>query len=180
MLIGVLSDTHDHLPNIRKAITIMIEHKVEKIIHCGDLVAPFIVRALTELKDKNIETLGVFGNNDGERDNMNRMLGGLLKIQGDFFDLELAGKKVAVYHGTVLQIVEALAHSQLYDLVLVGHTHQLRIEKIGKTLLVNPGELCGYLTGNETFAIIDLSVESKGELTEQSVNIVTLAKKNNP
>ena len=29
-------------------------------------------------------------------------------------------------------------------------------EKVKKTLVINPGEACGYLTGKSTIAIIDL------------------------
>ena len=52
--IGVFSDSHDHMENIRKAIEIFLEQKVEKIVHCGDIVAPFMVRAMSELKGKPI------------------------------------------------------------------------------------------------------------------------------
>jgi len=31
----------------------------------------------------------------------------------------------------------------------------LSIERKGKTLTVNPGELCGYLTGKATIALLD-------------------------
>ncbi|MBE3116942.1 metallophosphoesterase family protein, partial [Candidatus Bathyarchaeota archaeon] len=36
-----------------------------------------------------------------------------------------------------------------------GHSHNKGIENRGKTLLINPGELCGYLTGKATIAILD-------------------------
>lgn len=174
MKIGVISDSHDHLPNINRSLKILMQRDVEKIIHCGDIVAPFVNRVLGSLKKSSVEMIGVFGNNDGERDNMNRLLEGLMQVKGDFFELELNRIKIAVYHGTILPIVDALLKSQKYDLVLVGHTHEVRIEKHGKTLLVNPGELCGYLTGNATFALIDLNRIEQGELTEKSVEIIKL------
>ena len=174
MKIGIMSDSHDHLPNIKKALAIMIEQNVDKIFHCGDIVAPFVNRVLTPLKTSPIDLIGVFGNNDGERDNMNKLLAGMMEVKGDFFEIELDGIKIAIYHGTILPLVKALTYSQLYDLVLVGHTHQTKIERIRKTLLVNPGELCGYLTGDATFAVIDLSKQFNGELPIESVEIISL------
>ena len=159
MKIGILADTHDHLPYVKKAIEIFVAHKVEKIVHCGDIVAPFINRSLTALKDTNIEMIGVFGNNDGERDHMNHLLGDVMEVKGDFIEVCWNEKKIAVYHGTILPILDSLILSQKYDLVCSGHTHDVLIEKTKNTLSVNPGEACGYLTGKPTCAIIDLSKE---------------------
>jgi len=39
--------------------------------------------------------------------------------------------------------------------VVSGHTHVAGMERNGKTLVLNPGEVCGYLTGKSTGAIID-------------------------
>ncbi|MEM1638312.1 MAG: metallophosphoesterase family protein [Pyrobaculum sp.] len=41
-------------------------------------------------------------------------------------------------------------------MVVYGHTHQASLERRGKTLVVNPGELCGCLTGRSSYALIDL------------------------
>lgn len=156
MKLGVISDTHDHLPNVKKAISLFIQNKVAKIIHCGDIVAPFISRSLKDLHKVDIEMIGVFGNNDGERDHMNRLLGGLMTVKGDFIKMELGGKKIAIYHGTISPLLHALIECQQYDLVLTGHTHEIRIEKHNRTLLLNPGEACGYLSGKATCAIVNL------------------------
>ena len=52
--------------------------------------------------------------------------------------------------------LEALANSGNFDIILSGHTHSLVNKKLDNGILVvNPGELCGYLTGRATFAIID-------------------------
>ncbi|MHA2001325.1 MAG: metallophosphoesterase [Promethearchaeota archaeon] len=171
MKIGVFSDSHDNLPKIEQAIDIFLSENVDKIVHCGDLVAPFIVRALKKLEGKNIEALGVFGNNDGERENMNKLINPLMYIRGDFLELEWGNKKIAVYHGTNQRILDNILHSQFYDLVLCGHTHNLKIDKIGKTLRVNPGETCGYLTGHATCAIVDLGISP---FDENAVNIFDL------
>ena len=49
MIIGLLSDTHDHIPNIRKAINRFKEENVELVLHAGDYVSPFTALPYTEL-----------------------------------------------------------------------------------------------------------------------------------
>ena len=41
MLIGVMSDTHDNVPLIEKAVALFNDRKVGFVIHAGDYVAPF-------------------------------------------------------------------------------------------------------------------------------------------
>jgi putative phosphoesterase len=65
MRIGVLSDTHDHLGYLRRAVDALRDLQVELVLHAGDYVAPFVVNELQRLPCR---VLGIFGNNDGERD----------------------------------------------------------------------------------------------------------------
>jgi hypothetical protein len=52
--------------------------------------------------------------------------------------------------------LDPVLSSGKYDIVLYGHTHKVDCRKIGGTLLLNPGEVCGWSTGLPTVAIIDL------------------------
>ena len=61
------------------------------------------------------------------------------ELHGEFCDLELDNLKIAVYHGTSKKMTEAIISSQLYDLVIHGHTHRKRDEKIGDVQVLNPG-----------------------------------------
>jgi putative phosphoesterase len=148
MLIGIMSDTHDNLPAIRKAVDFFNERNVDLVIHAGDYVAPFVARELKRLK---APLRGVFGNNDGERKGLYEALG----IYDELIELEVDGMKIAVTHGTNEVLVRALAYSRLYDVVVVGHTHPYEIREVGRTILVNPGEVCGYLTGIKSVALLD-------------------------
>jgi len=148
MLIGIMSDTHDNLPAIRKAVDFLNERGVELVIHAGDYVAPFVARELKRLK---APLKGVFGNNDGERKGLYEALG----IYDEILEIEADGMKIAVTHGTDERIVKALARSRLYDVVIVGHTHRYEIREEGRTILVNPGEVCGYLSGVRSVALLD-------------------------
>ncbi|NPA47635.1 MAG: metallophosphoesterase [Thermococci archaeon] len=148
MLIGIMSDTHDNLPAIRQAVDFFNEKGVELVLHAGDYVAPFVGRELERL---NARFMGVFGNNDGERAGLRKALG----VEGEVIEIEANGVKIAVTHGTNDVIVRALARSNLYDIVVVGHTHRYEIREEGRTILVNPGEVCGYLTGIKSVALLD-------------------------
>ncbi|WP_456421781.1 metallophosphoesterase [Thermococcus sp.] len=148
MLIGIMSDTHDNLPAIRKAVEFFNERNVDLVIHAGDYVAPFVAG---ELKNLKAPLKGVFGNNDGERDGLRKALG----IEDELIEIEGDGVKMAVTHGTNEVLVKALAYSKLYDVVIVGHTHHYEIREVGRTILINPGEVCGYLTGVKSVALLD-------------------------
>ena len=61
-------------------------------------------------------------------------------------------------HGSVVcppELALPLARSGNYDLVVFGHTHEVE-ERIEKGLMLNPGEVGGWLTGRCTVALVDL------------------------
>ncbi|MFW9821991.1 MAG: metallophosphoesterase [Candidatus Thorarchaeota archaeon] len=159
MKIAVISDTHDHMNNILQAVSIINERKVNAVIHCGDYVAPFVRKWFDKLDEpikKNF--FGVFGNNDGERLFLKKNLGQICQLaqNGNEMILELGGKRVFVSHMPRPGTLEALTKSNEFDIIVSGHTHVMKKEKYENgVLVVNPGELCGYLTGKSTFAIID-------------------------
>ncbi|NJE07177.1 metallophosphoesterase [Thermococcus sp. M39] len=148
MLIGIMSDTHDNLPAIAKAVELFNREKVDLVIHAGDYVAPFVKRELSKLK---APLKGVFGNNDGERRGLNKALG----ISEEVLEIDADGMRIIVLHGTNEKVVEAFARSQLYDVIVRGHTHKYEIRETGRSILVNPGEVCGYLTGIKSIAFLD-------------------------
>ncbi|MEM4576293.1 MAG: metallophosphoesterase [Candidatus Nezhaarchaeales archaeon] len=162
MLIGLISDTHDNLPAITEAVKHFNSMRVGLVLHAGDYVAPFTFNAYRELKCRLV---GVFGNVDGDRRLLRERFSSLnFKVENEFEEVEVEGTKIALLHGVHQQIVEALALSGKYDVVVHGHTHVKRLERIGKTLVVNPGETCGYLYGVKSIAILDtatLKVEFK-------------------
>ncbi|MFW9972803.1 MAG: metallophosphoesterase [Candidatus Odinarchaeota archaeon] len=159
MKIAVISDSHDHKSNILQAVSIINKRNVDAIIHCGDYVAPFVRRWFNELKDSIKENFyGVFGNNDGEIIFLRENLGQICTFpqNGNELILELGTKRIFVSHMPKEQTIEALGNSGDFDIILTGHTHILSNKKLNNgTLVINPGEICGYLTGKATFVIID-------------------------
>jgi putative phosphoesterase len=154
MLIGAISDTHDNLPQIQKGVQILNQQKVELVLHAGDYVAGFVIAQLAKL---NCKLIGVFGNNDGDHELLKKRFSETKNctIHDRFAQITVDGYKIALLHGHETELLSAIIDSGYFDAVVHGHSHNLGVERKGKTLAVNPGELCGYLTGNSTLAIID-------------------------
>ena len=73
-MIGILSDSHDNLPMIGRAVRVFNDAGCDLVIHAGDIVAPFAARALAGLR---APIKAVFGNCDGERKGLEEALSGL-------------------------------------------------------------------------------------------------------
>ncbi len=150
MLIGIISDTHDNMDQLRKAVGLFNRRKVEHVIHAGDYISPFTFRVLKELQ---CDLTGIFGNNDGDKLLLQDMSSERIFNQPHIF--ELNGRKIIVIHEH--HIVDALADSGHYDIVIYGHTHKPEIRNIRDTLIINPGEAGSWLYGKSTVALLDLS-----------------------
>jgi putative phosphoesterase len=154
MLIGLISDTHDNLPLVDKAILKMNEAKVALVLHAGDYVSGFVIPRFKELKSRLI---GVFGNNDGDHELLKQRFSENpnLEIRGGFAEITVEGTKIALLHGGDQELLKSLIAGENYDFIVHGHTHNMEAYRKGKTLVVNPGEACGYLTGRATVALLD-------------------------
>lgn len=148
MQIGLMADSHDHLPRIDRAVELFNHRHVDFLIHGGDFVAPF---ALAPLDRLNCEWAGVFGNNDGERAGLERRSQG--RITPGPLRMELAGRRFTVIH--ILEELEL--DREEADVIVFGHTHNAETRQEGNSLLVNPGETYGWLHGRATVAVVDLA-----------------------
>ena len=52
----------------------------------------------------------------------------------------------------------AVAASGYFDVILYGHTHEVDV-RVEETIIVNPGECGGWMTGKSTVAIWDTDAE---------------------
>lgn len=168
MLVGLVSDTHDRIEAIKEAVKVFNERGVELVLHAGDYVAPFTAMAFKGLRCRLI---GVYGNVDGDRELLRERYAELGEVKGVLATLKLSGLTTALVHGAPVEVAEALAKSGDYDVVVHGHTHRARAERVGRSLVVNPGEACGYLSGKATVALLDLP-SLKVELVELKVGRV--------
>jgi len=155
MKIGIISDTHDNIPLIKKAVDIFNKENVELVLHAGDIISPFIAPKC--FKDLKCKLKLVYGNNDGEKLFLKKKFEEIgAEIAGEYLEFTINNKKIYVTHAISNSVVEALAKSGDYDIIVYGHTHEKVVKKVNNTLIVNPGECCGYLTDESTIAVIDL------------------------
>lgn len=119
MLVGIISDTHGKLPEAVRTAFSGVEH----IIHAGDVGAR---RVLDELQ-LIAPVSAVRGN--AEHDELEWRLQDRLVVT-------LADRRIMVFHDP-----KAL-HGEVpegVEIVVNGHTHQAKVERLGEVLFVNPG-----------------------------------------
>lgn len=159
MLIGIMSDSHDNMAKIDAALNLFSGHGVRMIIHLGDYIAPF---SLARILRSGIRFVGIIGNNDGEKLGLKEIaMKSGQELYEPPFETEIGGKRVLMIHGygskdRTRAIVDSIAKSGNYDLILYGHTHEpdIRIER--KTMIINPGEVYGLITGKATVAVLNM------------------------
>lgn len=148
--IGIVSDTHGHLANTRKAVEALAAHEVEQVIHCGDIGSPDIVYLFDRWPAHF-----VFGNCDHDQDALSvAMKASNQSDHGDFGSFELAGTRIAVLHGHDHRRLRETIASQDHQLVCYGHTHVPEHHYEGETLVLNPGAL--FRADPHTLAVVEL------------------------
>lgn len=150
MRVAVLSDIHDNIWKLEELLGGLKD--VEALIFCGDFCAPFSLQMLAEGFSGPVHV--VFGNNDGDKLLLAKVAleAGNVNLHGEFAELTLGDRKIAVTHYP--NIGESVVASGRYDLVCHGHSHRYQVEKVGRALRVNPGEVMGRF-GVSTYALYD-------------------------
>ena len=102
---------------------------------------------------------GVFGRNDGDSQGlMSRASAGLgLELFESPHSFEVAGKQILLVHDIGDVSKRSIAS---HSVVVHGFTHQQSMKTRGDTLLVNPGEACGWMYGTPGGALLDLDTRS--------------------
>ncbi|MEZ5064081.1 MAG: metallophosphoesterase [bacterium] len=160
MRVAILSDSHDHVWNLRAAMA-ALPGVADVILHCGDLCAPFIVPMLAAA-GRPVHV--VFGNNDADRFRQQALAArsGHVTLHGESALLELGGKRFAMQHFDAL--ARPLAESGRFDVVCYGHDHVRLAERVGACWLLNPGAIMGWRPGvgdvEATFLIYDTETDA--------------------
>ncbi len=150
MLIGIVSDIHDHLWRLRTALRRIEAAGAQTLICCGDLCSPFVVAELASGFSSGPIVI-VFGNNDGDRFRIAAVAARQqdasgaprVDVRGESAALDLAGKRIFVHHFN--DVGSLVAAGGQYDLVCYGHNHEwLARRHPGGGLEVNPGAVMGW------------------------------------
>lgn len=159
MLIGILSDSHDHLVRLEAGLDRLRKEGAELLIHPGDIVAPFAAKVLAQWQGP---LHVVYGNNDGERAGLKAILPQI--VDGPLL-VECDGKRISLDHYPPDKKHQPIDN---VDVVLFGHTHEVVNERRDGTLFLNPGENCGWVHGQSTVAVLDTET-LKAEIIRLSV-----------
>ena len=151
MLIAIVSDSHDAILNLRRAVKLANERGAKYLLHLGDLISPFMVLELAPFKG---EVHLIQGNNPGDIWLLAKHCQKYphIHLHGQYVFLELEKLRVAMVHFP--DLAWGLASSGDFDLVCCGHTHVFEIKEINGCPVVNPGELLGK-EGPPTMAFYD-------------------------
>jgi putative phosphoesterase len=141
MLIAILSDSHDHIPNLHRAVREANLAGAEILLHCGDLISPFMLPRLHAFQG---QVHLIYGNNAGDRHLISSRCATMFDnithhgLQGE---ITADGKQICFIHYP--HTARGLAMTGDYDIVCCGHNHEQGVENIGTCLLINPGDLLG-------------------------------------
>ena len=156
-MIGVLSDSHDNVDAIKKAVRFFNREQCELVLHAGDFIAPFAARELAQL---SCRVKAVFGNCDGEKEGLKRVFASLGEIEEEPSVFSHAESTLLLTHTQFAN--EKYIRSGKYAAVVYGHTHKPDVRSSDGVLVVNPGETGGWLTGKSTVALLDpVSLEAE-------------------
>ncbi len=156
MRLGILSDSHDHELSLEEAFKRFAQHGVKRVLHAGDLCAPFMIDLLEKLAGAYaVERVDVvFGNiDDRYRTTLRATAAKRVVLHGDLMQEEIEGRRVIMQHYP--EPAEVFFANGEYDLVVYGHTHRKDIREEAGRFLINPGEILGRL-GRASSLILDL------------------------
>lgn len=158
MKIGVIADSHDRLPTLRRAVGLFKRLNVGAVLHAGDFVAPFAAKIIAA-DQLPMPLHCVYGNNDGERKGLKAILPGV--VDGPL-TIKLGGRTIVMHH-----FIDWLKPEDIRaaDIVITGHTHAVVNETRDGKLFLNPGECCGWLTDKCTVALLDTDT-AKAEIIQ--------------
>jgi putative phosphoesterase len=153
MIIGVLADTHvpEQLARIpAQAMEVLRDRSVSTILHAGDICHPSVLRELSEIAP----VVAVRGNRD-------LLWPGNWKLPY-LRVVEFEGMRVGLIHGHPglgaylrgkLALKQRFDHPQSIEqrlarrfappvsVIVYGHSHIPRVERVGGVLMLNPGSL---------------------------------------
>ena len=163
MVIGIISDTHNHLSNLIYCLDFFKEQQINIIIHCGDLIDINLLQHF-----EGFRVIYTYGNCDKFTELLNMEIKKLNPENHAGFSFEgwLDGKYIFVIHGNFEGRIMDAVRSRKYDYIISGHTHSFRDETQLSTRLINPGALGGLRKTRRSFATVDLTA---GELQKHFI-----------
>lgn len=141
--LGVLSDSHTKTTLHQEAITHLLASGAEYILHAGDIM---LEEHLQLLEDAPVPYTCVYGNNDTALISLSKQY----NIFREPYYFKIENLKIKMMHLPYFMSADA-------DIVIYGHTHMFECSKLGETLYLNPGEVCGREKPLSECAIVEIN-----------------------
>lgn len=148
MRIGVLSDTHLHLPEELPHSIVEALADVDLIVHAGDFVELEVLEGLRRLG----EVKAVHGNMDSTE---------IKSILPEREQFVINGKRIGIIHGWGAPWgIERRVREKFdeVDIIIYGHSHQSRNKVIEGVLFFNPGQ------AKHSFGILEIGEDVSGAI----------------
>ncbi len=156
MKVGVLSDTHNHLRETRRALDLLVQHGATHLVHCGDVGEEVIDLLAAVCLEHGLCAHVAIGNCDrGDDVRFAPQPAGIERSLSPEFMLD--GKRCVVVHGDNAHRLESVSTSGDFDVVFTGHTHVRANRRIGNTQVLNPGSPVRPRSGPPSVALLDLA-----------------------
>ena len=163
MIVGLISDIHDHTDHLHTALKQLEAAGCKRLLFLGDMADLSTFRTLRYSWEHDLDL--VLGNNDYPRGDFLAAAEQwpATRHHGVSADLLLDNRRIFMTHEPIYALQAAL--SGKYAAAFFGHTHRAEQRMVGSTLLANPGDIQGrygepsyalYNTADSSFSIIPL------------------------
>jgi putative phosphoesterase len=138
MKILVISDSHNHIANIKAVMEIAKKSNIKAVVHCGDWDD---IRAIEAVLNYDIPLYTILGNADVNSDLESYLRLNAKKFDPDYLKFEIDGRKIGVTH----RVREKDLRHEKLDVVFSGHYHSSEEKIIDFRKFVRPGALINGL-----------------------------------
>jgi putative phosphoesterase len=155
MRLGILSDTHNHLPETRRALDLLLRRGAGHLIHCGDAGEEVMDLLSATCLEHGHRAHVPIGNSDHiPAPRLAPAPAGIERATAP--ELEFDGRRCLVLHGHDARRLHQAVASGRFDFILTGHTHRPQDEQAGPTRILNPGSCARPRLGPPTVLLLDL------------------------
>jgi uncharacterized protein len=155
MRLGLISDTHGHLPFTRQGIQLLRAAGAQTVLHAGDIGSEAVLHELMEhFGLVGVPVYAVLGNVDLHEETLLRLPSyGGVQVRRYWPDLEFDGLRVAMAHGDDALLLRRISDDPAVEVVVTGHTHVAEDRRGQRPRVINPGAV--YRTSVPSVALLD-------------------------
>ncbi len=154
MVIGAMSDTHGNAALMQRAAERMTaDFGVSTIFHAGDMYADGRLLRMSGFDVRIVPGLGC----------------------DEYFDTSIPRRISDTFNGTAIACTHAEKNLRAAEyaaaVIVLGHTHEARVEQLGRSVFVNPGHLKSDMDRGQRPSFATIAIEpDEVEVTIHEIN----------